>query len=54
MPHLTTRDTMSYDDLQQHAILCVCQRCHQASYMTHPQAICIKCRRVAEGIPVSP
>jgi hypothetical protein len=36
-----------YDAQRAEAELVTCAKCHKPYYMTHPQAVCIQCRRQA-------
>ena len=35
----------TYDQIQMSAILTTCTVCGRAFYMTHPQPVCLTCRR---------
>ena len=36
----------TYDEIRLAAVLTTCVRCRRVWYMTHPQDVCIQCRRV--------
>ncbi len=39
----------NYDEIQMAAVLTYCLVCHRHYYMTKPQAVCCRCRQMAEG-----